>query len=415
MCLNFTTIINFKYITHVLVQIKALDHVMPKDYRYWIFCADEESRSHLSNLGHTSVKIILLSDVNDDDLDKFTEKYDKATSIYYWALKPWMLNYLIQTQKLKKVIYIDSDLVIFNRPEELLKSDYAIAIAPHYFSPQYEHYLKSGFYNGGLVAVTEKAINFIQWWKKNTYQRCEWNELIPNDQGGAVDQGYLESVPDRFDNVKILPREYNLAPWNTGNTAVDSSYLINGKEIVFYHFHSLKIDAYMIAEIVARHYHVDTVLSLYSQYKKYLEIVKKDNSIDQDPLYRLVFGQCQQNHAELYYDLWTHMIKGIDLYSTQAQTFANPSIFKVNMIYALASNYKTHGNTQKAGELFKMIIDSSMILNDSLRGGAYYHYAELLKGEDIDRRILLNYYQEVVLRIPDHSLAIKELNQLNNL
>ena len=100
-----------------------------------------------------------------------------------------------------------------------------------------------------------------------------------------ADQKYLDSWPEKYKNIKILPYEYSSAPWNISNENIEitsnNKMLINKNNLIFFHFHGLNIYNYFFS----------TGLSMYNKklkkvfvdhiYKKYVaELELSKNQID---------------------------------------------------------------------------------------------------------------------------------------
>lgn len=157
-------------------------------------------------------------------------------------LKPVAASHLIGTGA-SKVIYLDSDSLLYARPDALLA---ALDERPHLLSP---HLLsaaqnsamavttmRSGAFNGGLFAVndSEPARRFLAWWQANTSSpqkmRVEWSH----------DQGWLNHVPALFPEGVILRHPgYNVACWNLHEREVvgnASAARVNGEPLVMFHF-----------------------------------------------------------------------------------------------------------------------------------------------------------------------------------
>jgi hypothetical protein len=64
-------------------------------------------------------------------------------------------------------------------------------------------------------------------------------------EGRFADQKYLDQFPERFAGVRISRHPgVNLAPWNLDNhtlsTGGDGSLLVDGRPLIFFHFHGLR-------------------------------------------------------------------------------------------------------------------------------------------------------------------------------
>lgn len=157
-------------------------------------------------------------------------------------LKPVAASHLLETGA-AKVIYLDSDSLLYARPDALLAAldERPHLLSPHLLSAAHNAAMavttmRSGAYNGGLFAVnrSESARQFLAWWRINTTSpqnlRVEWSH----------DQGWLNHVPALFPEGAILRHPgYNVACWNLHERDVASTqagFRVNGEPLVMFHF-----------------------------------------------------------------------------------------------------------------------------------------------------------------------------------
>lgn len=157
-------------------------------------------------------------------------------------LKPVAASHLLDTGA-SKVIYLDSDSLLYARPDALLAvlDERPHLLSPHLLSAAHNSAMelttmRSGAYNGGLFAVnnSESARQFLAWWQENTSSpqkmRAEWSH----------DQGWLNHVPALFPESAILRHPgYNVACWNLHEREVAgnaSAARVNGEPLVMFHF-----------------------------------------------------------------------------------------------------------------------------------------------------------------------------------
>ncbi|MBA3580928.1 MAG: glycosyl transferase [Gammaproteobacteria bacterium] len=166
------------------------------------------------------------------------------------AIKPFVLKKLLARDDCAGVIYLDPDMVVFSRLEEVLLAlkDFNIALTPHQTSPEKSLVaimdneicsLKHGIYNLGFIAVSPTDIGktFANWWAERLYYFCR--DEIPN--GLFTDQRWIDLAPAFFEGVHILrSSRFNVAPWNLTTRVVtgdiNGEVLIDGKPLGFYHF-----------------------------------------------------------------------------------------------------------------------------------------------------------------------------------
>ncbi|HEY6044794.1 MAG TPA: glycosyl transferase [Nitrosospira sp.] len=165
------------------------------------------------------------------------------------AIKPFALAKLLKRPDASKVIYLDPDIVVFSRLDDILASlDQAnLVLTPHQICPEQSLAavvdneicsLKHGIYNLGFigVATTEIGHEFANWWSQRVYHFCRAD--IPN--GLFTDQRWIDLVPAFFEDVAIMrSARHNVATWNlTTRTLARSNgkYTVDGEPLGFYHF-----------------------------------------------------------------------------------------------------------------------------------------------------------------------------------
>ncbi len=181
----------------------------------------------------------------------FSFKYD-ITELAT-AIKPYLLEYLLQEKKLERLLYIDPDILILQPLRELFEQleHGGMLLTPHLdtdypddgFLPNDAHVMKSGIYNLGFLGVSNNAecLEFLHWWQKKLYDRC----VIDHAAGYFVDQKFIDYALPFFKGFKIISDVgYNVAYWNVHSRSVEwngSEWRCNGQALYFYHFSGFKI------------------------------------------------------------------------------------------------------------------------------------------------------------------------------
>src|SRR5690606_18615849 len=206
------------------------------------------------------------------------------------AIKPRAVEYLFETIRAEKVIYLDPDIKIF-KPLTMLYSDldrYSILLTPHIYTPVpidgkkpgENTFLNYGIYNLGFLALKNSptARDFAGWWKNRTYKEGYSKPAI----GLFVDQLPINHVPIFFKGVRVLEnRGLNMAPWNLHERKLseqDGRYLVNGEEdLIFFHFSSFRVDSGELPLIHYDRYQMKDRPDLKDLYSSYNKEIKANN------------------------------------------------------------------------------------------------------------------------------------------
>jgi glycosyltransferase involved in cell wall biosynthesis len=219
----------------------------------------------------TSMVFVLLVDEVDDYFDPGAERFrlvrfeelgiEKPDAFRFkykvielsTAVKPFFLEYLFRKFGLRKIVYLDPDILVTDTLHELseLLDHHDIVLTPHILEPMDDDrrpseldILLAGTYNLGFIAIssTENTASFLKWWQRRVYDYCIMDPL----KGFHVDQKWVELALGFFDGIYILRDPgYNVAYWNMGTrrlTVSNGKYFANDRPLRFYHFSGLDPD-----------------------------------------------------------------------------------------------------------------------------------------------------------------------------
>jgi len=216
------------------------------------------------------------------DFEKFCFQY----TIYELnaAVKPFFLEYLFEKYRVEKLAYLDPDIYVMERFEELSKllDNNSLVITPYLTAPIEDErtpseieILQSGVYNLGFIGLRwgSTVQSHLKWWQKRLRDRC----VVAPEKGLFVDQKWIDLVPGFYEDVHILREPgYNVAYWNYHCRTLEKQggrYLINGKPAFFFHFSGF--DPYALA-LVSKHqnrFRLEDVPNLRGLFEEYREKV----------------------------------------------------------------------------------------------------------------------------------------------
>lgn len=168
------------------------------------------------------------------------------------AVKPWFLQRLFEQYGYDQVTYLDPDIALYGRLDEVTRSlaDSGLAVlTPHLTAPvcdtlrPSEHdILKAGTYNLGFLALRRhpRLADFLRWWQTHLEYDCRVN-LAENL---FVDQRWMDLAPALFPDVQVLRDPgYNVAYWNVHQRPVtrhEGRYWVQDRPLAFFHFSGLE-------------------------------------------------------------------------------------------------------------------------------------------------------------------------------
>ncbi len=184
------------------------------------------------------------------DPDGFLFKYTILES--NTAIKPFLLEYLLDTYELPNLVYFDPDIRIYSSLDRLAATveESSLVLTPHLDVPIDDAYhpgetaiLQSGAYNLGFLAVRDcpATRKHLKWWQQRLYDQC----VVRIEDGLFVDQKWMDLAPSLVEETTILRDPgYNVAYWNLHGRRVENhqgELRVNGEApLVFFHFSGIE-------------------------------------------------------------------------------------------------------------------------------------------------------------------------------
>ncbi len=180
--------------------------------------------------------------------DEFAFKYSVVE--LNTAVKPWFLERLLQRPEVQTLVYLDPDIQVFGRFEELGQAlgRSEIVLTPHTLQPPpqdgrrpaEQDFLLSGAYNLGFLALRRgvAARRLLRWWQERLYEGA----YSDPQRGLFTDQKWMDLVPSYFARVGLLRHPgYNVAYWNLHERqalerGADGRLRVEGAPLRFFHF-----------------------------------------------------------------------------------------------------------------------------------------------------------------------------------
>jgi hypothetical protein len=242
----YCTFFDIGYLSRGIAMIESLrEH--GDDGKIYLLALDTETQEYFSKFPLQNVQILNIENIEKFNPDLLEIKSERTKMEYYFTITPQLFKFIFSLENIPGMIvtYLDADLYFYSSPKaiEVALGNKSVGISEHRFNSRIEEKLsKYGRFNAGFVCFKndEQGKKVLSWWADRT---LEWCTDVPTE-GKYANQGYLNSFPT-FQSVKILENAgINFAPWNTSShnikTDKNGTILIDGDELVFFHFHGLR-------------------------------------------------------------------------------------------------------------------------------------------------------------------------------
>ncbi len=240
---HFCTLFDRGFLFKGLALYKSLmKHAV--NFTLWILCMDTETYNVLKQLNLPNVRLLTLSDVEDEQLQ--TAKQNRSSRKYCFTLSPSLPLYILKNHDIESISYLDADLYFFSSPEVIYKEmeSKSIMIIPHHLGPTRKEKEKEvGKYNVGMLIFKkdENGLACLRWWREQCILYCD-DQIRP---GHYDDQKFLDYFEEKFKGVHVLKnRGANLAPWNIERDKIHiqkNIVFVGNDPLVFFHFSGFQL------------------------------------------------------------------------------------------------------------------------------------------------------------------------------
>ena len=247
----YTTAFDKSYLTRGIAMIESLFH-QDHEVSLSVLCLDLETEIAVSSLSQRlNVQILRPQDLGDSLLLKVRQ--DREYREFCWTLGALLCNFHLEAGE-SEVIYLDADIYFLGNPEVLLDEARQgdVAAIKHRFPSRLRHYEVNGLFNVQWVYFANTPIGrqASKKWAEQCVENCSYQPEL----GVVGDQKYLDEWPLLYPTfVEIMNPGAGVAPWNH---EVHMPHLSSGRwivedseELIFYHFHGLKINAHGAIEL----------------------------------------------------------------------------------------------------------------------------------------------------------------------
>ena len=240
--LAVVTIVAKNYLAQASILERSFLEFHPEaEFFTLLIDGNSESKENISTQGTILIPSDL--DIENETLKRMATIYDVME--FATALKPKALELVLKLTG-KNVAYIDPDIEIFKTLDVVVEGleNHPIVLTPHNIFPMPRDGMEtseqairySGIFNLGFIAVSSKALPFLNWW----HVRLVTDAVVDFESSLFTDQRWVDFVPALFD-VKVLKNPgLNVAYWNIHERDLSRNsvgeVLANGEPLYFYHF-----------------------------------------------------------------------------------------------------------------------------------------------------------------------------------
>ena len=240
--LAVVTIVAKNYLAQASILERSFLEFHPEaEFFTLLIDGNAESKENISSQGTILIPSDL--DIENETLERMATIYDVME--FATALKPKALELVLKLTG-KNVAYIDPDIEIFKTLDVVVEGleNHPIVLTPHNIFPMPRDGMEtseqairySGIFNLGFVALSSKALPFLNWW----HERLVTDAVVDFESSLFTDQRWVDFVPALFD-VKVLKNPgLNVAYWNIHERGLSRNsvgeVLANGEPLYFYHF-----------------------------------------------------------------------------------------------------------------------------------------------------------------------------------
>lgn len=223
-----------------LTCIKSIEGRSPNSTVY-VLCLEPDVETAVAGKEH--VVAIKLVDLETQYPLIAAKKADRDWASYVIGLKPFLMEYILDTYEVPILTFVDSDIMFWGACEaiETELGENSILVTPYYKDTT----LPVSKVNAGCFSCRDdvNARAFLTWWKDKCIDWCKWEN---NEDGKRFgEEGYLSvflDEPERFSGVRINTHlGINLGLWQAYKHRVNLKFngwwIDDGAQLICYHYH----------------------------------------------------------------------------------------------------------------------------------------------------------------------------------
>ena len=270
---HFCTYFDSNFLVKGLTLYRSLVQHIREPFTLSVLCLDDLTYRTLTRLSLPGLQPISLAEFEAGDVDLVKAKENRSRVEYFFTCTPSLPLFLFRRNPDAEMSLISMRICSSSLRRNLCFKEFrqgSTLIVGHRYAEHDRHLEQFGIYNVGLLSFRNDAaaMECLEWWRARCLEWC-YDRV---EDGRFADQKYLDDWPQRFRDVVVLQHKgANVAPWNVFQyriTRENGQVHIDGDELVFYHFHRLKLlnrwlcDPGLITFPIGRPYTRDSRLDL---------------------------------------------------------------------------------------------------------------------------------------------------------
>lgn len=242
----FCTYFDSNYLLRGLTLYRSLAATCCR-FKLFVLAMDGPSSSTLQQLGLESLEVISLDTLEKWAPELLEVKNKRSLIEYYFTLSPYLPLYLLQSRsEISLITYLDADLYFYSSPEPLFSElgDRSILAIEHRYPAHHGDKEIYGRFNVQYLSFRRNIVGLdcLSRWRTQCHEWC--HDRVEDGKYG--DQKYLDEWPERYLEELVVAKHpgAGVAPWNWAGTPMlwlDGRPCPNGEELIFYHFHGVKV------------------------------------------------------------------------------------------------------------------------------------------------------------------------------
>lgn len=236
---NYCTLFDSAYLDRGMVMIESLVHHSEESINVYVLAMDEKCaevlRSKVSMTTRFSV-VSLAEFIAASPHPMGGVKKSRTWQEFCWTCASSFAEFIKGWFVLDEITYLDADLMFFSDPQQIFDEieNRSIGIIPHRFeSPKIA---TNGKFNVSWVTFRgEVGQRCLSRWAEQCREWCFYR----TEPGRFGDQKYLDEFEGLYgDAVAVIENPgAGLAPWNLSQYRITDGPLVDGRPVVFYHYH----------------------------------------------------------------------------------------------------------------------------------------------------------------------------------